>query len=119
MSTTYNRLQVLLHEIQRNESDTNRKDPTVLAQAIVDQKIPELTINRKDNETGNTNPHSISIGSVKKYFNLLVMLGLVQLQFDSISLTNRGQRALESSRYSNVMIVVTYELLSSFSLPDT
>jgi hypothetical protein len=113
MSTTYERLQVLLDEIQKNEKKAAKENPASLAESIVKKKLPALTITR--NAEGVTS-QPLSTKSITNLFGLLEKLQFVEMDTNSIKLTGRGQRALDDDTYANAVSVSTFELLSSFGV---
>lgn len=71
MSTTYDRLQVLVGEIRKNELNENPEDPSALAESIATRQLPRLTLYRFNQTLGQREPQSISPAAILRHFGLL------------------------------------------------
>ena len=112
MATTYDRLHVLLREVQRNASRATPQNRHSFVRSIVNRKLPQFTIQR--NRNGKLVEDSISDKAVERLLELLAELRLARLpEADGIEITTRGEEALEGENFANSVSVATFQLLSN------
>lgn len=117
MATTYDRLYVVLREIDNYQENNNLFEIVPFINALIEKRISELTIQREDPNSGEITAHPLSVNTIEKYISLLNSFRFINQVENQISISNRGSTSLDQERYPLAIAEATYEYLESLGLP--
>jgi hypothetical protein len=109
MARTYDRIRVLLREIQRNQSPGNRQNLSVFASQLSRRRVEEFLLDRRKDSY-------LSDRALKRLLKLIAKMNLVEISDDALKLTRSGLQALQGNNYDRMLSTAALEYLSGYRI---